>query len=158
MPTSMPSTALTTTTARSATPSAGIDLADEVGVARRVEEVDLVGLAVGGLPLERGEPSDSDMSAFDLLGLGVAHRRAVFDPSDASRDTRSMQQRFGERGLAAATVADEHHVADALCWDDLHHLTPMFELNGVRTLSIAEEAARRLVHERTNRGYGWRVE
>ena len=55
VPTSTPSTALTTITARSATDEGGVDVTGEVGVPGRVDQVDLVGLAVGGRPLERRE-------------------------------------------------------------------------------------------------------
>ena len=53
VPTSIPSTALITMTARSATDERGVDVGDEVGIAGGVDQVDLVGVAVGRLPLER---------------------------------------------------------------------------------------------------------
>ena len=57
-------------------------LADEVGVAGRVEQVDLVRLAVGGLPFERGDAERQRHAPFDLLGIRAGHRGAVFDPAD----------------------------------------------------------------------------
>ena len=73
---STPSTALTTTTARSATEQAAAHLGEEVGVARGVEDVDLDVVDRG-----RGEGQRERHVGADLLGLEVAHRRAVVDPS-----------------------------------------------------------------------------
>ena len=75
--TSTPSTALTTNTARSATPQRGLDVADEVGVAGRVDQVDLV-----AGPLERRDGEGDRDAALLLLGLGVGRGGAVLDPAD----------------------------------------------------------------------------
>ena len=99
-------------------------LADEIGVARGVEQVDLVRVAVGGLPLERGDPQGQRHPALDFFGIGARHRGAVFNSSDTCGDASAVQQRLDERGLAASTVADQHHIADALCWDDVQRLDP----------------------------------
>ena len=66
-------------------------LADEIGVAGRVEQVDLVGLAVAGLPIEGGDAERQRHAPLDLLGIGSGHRGAVLDPTDACRDAGSMQ-------------------------------------------------------------------
>ena len=84
----------------------GVDIAGEVAVAGRVDEVDLVGLAVGGLPLERGDGERQRHRSLDLLRFGVAHRRAVFDPPRPGQHPGSDEERFGERRLAAPAVAE----------------------------------------------------
>ena len=90
----------------------GVEIAGEVGVARRVEEVDLVRLAVGGLPLERRHGERQRHRALQLLGLGVADRRAVLDPPRPRQHAGAQQQRLGERRLAGPAVADDGDVAD----------------------------------------------
>ena len=113
VPTSTPSTALTTSTARSATARAALDLAGEVGVAGSVEEVDLVrrrlaGGRVGRLPLERGDGQGDRHLALDLLRLGVTDGGALVGaprlvgarrPGRAApRRARSCRYRCGRRG------------------------------------------------------------
>jgi hypothetical protein len=120
----MPSTALTTRIAMSATLSAGQLLTDEVGVARRVEEVDLVRVAVAGLPFERGDAERQRHAPFHFLRVGAGHRGAVLDATDACRDAGSMQQCLDQCGLAGATVADQDDVTDAIGWDDFQRLDP----------------------------------
>ena len=76
--TSTPSTALTTKTARSTTRRAACDVADEVGVAGGVDQVDLV-----ALPLERGHRQRQRDAPALLLGVVVGDGRAVLHPPDA---------------------------------------------------------------------------
>ena len=90
----------------------GVDVAGEVGVAGRVDEVDLVGRAVGGGPLERRQRQRQRHRALGFLGLGVAHRRAVLDPPRPGEHPGPQEQGLGERRLAAAAVADDGDVAD----------------------------------------------
>ena len=59
-------------------PQGGLDVAHEVGVARGVDEVDLV-----ALPLERRDGQRERDAPLLLLGVEVAHGGAVLDPADA---------------------------------------------------------------------------
>ena len=90
----------------------GVDVAGEVGVPGCVDEVDLVGLAVAALPLERRHGERQRHRALDLLRLGVADGGAVLDPSGPGQDPRPHQQRFDQCRLAAAAVSDDGDVAD----------------------------------------------
>ena len=85
----------------------GGDVADEVGVAGRVEHVDLV-----VFELERCERERHRDVAALLLGVEVAHGRAVLDPAQADDRPGVEQEGLGQRGLAGAAVADECDVAD----------------------------------------------
>ena len=105
--TSTPSTADTTNNARSAACNAAIDVADEVGVAGRVDHVDLV-----ALELERGERERHRDVAALLFGIEVGDRRAVFDPAHAGDGAGAEQQRLGQGGLPGSAVAHEGDVAD----------------------------------------------
>ena len=96
-------------------PQGGLDVADEVGVAGRVDQVDLV-----ARPLERGHGQRDRDAALLLLGLGVGGRRAVLDPPDPVDGAGSGQQRLGQGGLPAAAVAHEGHVADLVGRVALH--------------------------------------
>ena len=94
-------------------------LALEVGVARRVEEVDAV-----ALPHDRGQRQRQRLAAPLLLGLAVAHRRAVLDPAEPRHEAGLEQHGLGQRGLAGAAVADQRHVADPFGRDHFHEPTP----------------------------------
>ncbi len=85
----------------------GGDVADEVGVARCVEHVDLV-----VLDLERRERERHRDAAALLLGVEVTDRRAVLDPAQADDRPRVEEQGLGQRGLPRATVSDKGDVAD----------------------------------------------
>ena len=87
----------------------GGDVAHEVGVAGRVDEVDLVALPVEGREGERHR----DL-ALVLLGVEVTHGVVVLDPTHTGNRTGDEEQCFGERGLAGAPVADQGHVANLL--------------------------------------------
>jgi hypothetical protein len=82
---------------------------DEAGLARRVEEVDL---AVH--PLERGQGRRDGHLAGLLVGVVVGDRRSLGDRPEPVRRPRLEQQRLVQRGLAAATMADERDVPDAV--------------------------------------------
>ena len=99
----------------------GADVADEVGVARRVEEVDL-----GAVELERRQRERHRDPAALLLGVEVADRRAVLDLAEAGDRPGREQEGLGERGLAGAAVADEGDVADVGRRERLHPMTPGF--------------------------------
>ena len=96
-------------------PQRGRDVADEVGVARRVDEVDLV-----VAPLERCQRQRQGDAAALLLGVVVAHRRAVLDPSEAVDGAGAVQQRLGQACLARAAVTHECDVADLVGRIPLH--------------------------------------
>ena len=88
-------------------PQRGVDVADEVGVARGVDEVDLV-----AFPLERGQRQRQAQVPLLLLGLEVTDRGAVLDATRSGDRSRSEQEGLGERGLARSGVPDKRHVAD----------------------------------------------
>ena len=92
----------------------GVDVAGEVGISRGVDEVDLVGLAVRRLPLERGQGQREGHRTLGLFGLGVTDRRPVLDPSRPGEHPGPEEQRLGQRRLATPAVADDGDVADLL--------------------------------------------
>ena len=118
---SMPSTALTTTTARSTTEQRGPDLAEEVGVAGGVDDVDL-----DVAEHARGHGERQRHVALDLFGLEVAHGGAVVDLALPGDGAGGEEQRLGQSGLARAVVSDQGDVADAGRWVTRHpaHLPP----------------------------------
>ena len=85
----------------------GPDLAEEVGVARGVDDVELH-VAHGA----RGQGQGDRQVALDLLGLEVAHGRAVLDLPLALGGAVGEEEGLGQRGLARAVVPDQGHVAD----------------------------------------------
>ena len=87
----------------------GGDVADEVGVARRVDDVDLVALV-----LERGDRQRHRDAAAGLFGVEVGDGVAVLDLPEPGDRARHEEQRLGERGLPGAAVADQRDVADLL--------------------------------------------
>ncbi len=88
-------------------PQRGTDVAEEVGVAGRVDQVDLVALPLEGRHRER----QRDAAAL-LLGIVVAHRGAVFHPPQPVDRAGAVEQGLHERRLARAPVAHQRHVAD----------------------------------------------
>ena len=98
--TSTPSTALTTITARSATSRAVWSVGDEVGVAGRVEEVDLV-----AVELEGGEGQGQRDAPLHLLGVEVGGGVAVLHPSLAVDGARAEQEGLGQARLPGSAVA-----------------------------------------------------
>jgi hypothetical protein len=95
-----------------------VDVPDEVRVAGRVEQVDLV-----SLPLElRQRQVDRDL-ARDLVGRVVEQRGPVRDAAEAVRRLGVEQHGFGERGLADTVLGDESDIAD-LSGGELLQKTP----------------------------------
>ncbi|CAB4879250.1 unannotated protein [freshwater metagenome] len=102
-----------------------IDLSHEVGIAGRVQQVDLVDTLIGGRPLERGERERQRDAPFDGLRFGVQQTRAVIDLAGPRHASGPGQQRLGQGGLADTTVADQHHVANSLRRVAHLHRTPI---------------------------------
>ena len=106
------------------------DLSAEVGVARSVEQVDLVrrllaSRRVGRLPLERGDGQGDRHLALDLLRLGVTDSRALVGAPWPLEHAGPVQQGLGERGLAATAVADEGDVSYAVGRRSVQSISPL---------------------------------
>ena len=84
-----------------------LDLAAEVGVARRVDDVDLHALVLDGDVL--GEDGDA---ALALLVVGVEH--ALLDLLVGTEGVRGAQQLVDQRGLAVVDVGDDGDVPQVL--------------------------------------------
>ena len=83
------------------------DIAGEIGVAGRVEDVDL-----GVVPFEGRDPQVDRHMALLLIWIVVADGVAVLDAARAGDGLGGEQQRLGERGLPAAAMAEESDIAD----------------------------------------------
>ena len=103
-----------------------LDLAAEVGVARRVDDVDLgVVVADGDVLREDGD------AALALLVVGVEN--TLRDLLVVSEDVRGLQEPVHERGLAVVDVGDDGDVADVVlthdvtpsCWGELCVAMPL---------------------------------
>ena len=91
-----------------------LDLAAEVGVARRVDDVDLgVAVADGDVLREDGD------TALALLVVGVEN--TLRDLLVVSEDVGGLQKSVHERGLAVVDVGDDSDVADVVL---THGVTP----------------------------------
>ena len=88
-------------------PQAGPQLADEVGVAGGVDQVDLHPAV-----RQRRQRQPYRTLLLDLGLVAVADRGAVGDRPGPGQNARCHQQGLDERGLAAAGRPDEHDVAD----------------------------------------------
>ena len=84
-------------------------LADEVEVAGNIDEIDL-----GILPFDRGDGGADGELALDFLGVVIRNGAAILNAAHAVNRTRGPQQRFGQRGLALAAVADNRNIANIL--------------------------------------------
>ena len=93
----------------------GLRVADEVRVAGRVEQVDLV-----VLPLERRKGERDRDPLGNLVGIEVADGVAVLDAAHAIDGAGGEQECFGERRFPGTAVADEHDVADPVGGIGLH--------------------------------------
>ena len=93
----------------------GVDVANEVGVARRVDEVDLV-----ALPLERGVGQGERHPALGLLGVEVEHGVAIFDPAQTADGPSPVEQRLCQRRLPRPAVSHKRNIANLLGRVDLH--------------------------------------
>ena len=91
---------------------------DEAGLAGGVEEVDL---AV--VPLERAQRRADRHLARLLVGVAVGGRGALGDRPEPVEHAGLVEQGLVQRGLAAAAVADQCHVADAI--GAMHARTPL---------------------------------
>jgi hypothetical protein len=101
-------------------PERRADVADEVGVSRGVEDVEL-----GVAPLDGGErQGDADLT-LDLLGLEVADGVPVLDGSHPSGGSSQEDQCLCEGCLATAAVADEKYVADVGCFVGVQLSSPV---------------------------------
>ena len=96
-------------------PQGGDGLGEEVRVAGGVEEVDL-GLA----PLAPGDGGLEADLPLDLVGIEVGDGGAVLDAAEPVHRPGVEEDGGHERGLAAAAVAHDGHVADAGGLVDLH--------------------------------------
>ena len=94
---------------------AGLGLGEEGRVAGRVHEVDL-DLAPFA-PRKRGLEADA---ALDLVGIEVGRGGAVVHPAEPVDRPHVEEHGRDERRLAAASVTDQGHVADARRFVDLH--------------------------------------
>ncbi len=108
----------------------GVDLTGEVGVAGSVEEVDLVrrrlaGGGVGRLPLQRGDRQGDRHLALDLLRLGVTDGGALVGAPRPWEHAGPVEQRLGERGLAATAVADEGDVSYTVGRRSVQSVSPL---------------------------------
>jgi hypothetical protein len=97
----------------------GGHVAHEVGVARRVDEVDLV-----VAPLERSHRQRQGDAALVLLGVEVAHRRPVLDATHAGDGTGPVQEGLCQARLARSAVPDQGDVADLTSRVPLHQAPP----------------------------------
>ena len=93
----------------------GLHVAGEVGVPRRIEDVDLVALPFA---VEQGA-ADGD-PAFDLIGAVVGDGVPFFDPAEARRSAGGEQKCFGGHRFAGPAMADEAHVANVIGCVFLH--------------------------------------
>ena len=84
-------------------------LADEVRVARRVDEIDPV-----VAPVEGRHGQAQALTAGLLLGVMVAVGGAVVDAAHPAQHAGPVKHRLGQGGLAVAVVADEDDVSDGL--------------------------------------------
>ena len=67
---------------------------------------DVAGRAGGRAPVEVRDAEAHGDAARDLLGLVVAHGRALRDGTRARDGARTVEERLGERGLARAALPD----------------------------------------------------
>ncbi len=87
----------------------GSDVAHEVGVAGRVDHVDLVTVV-----LERRHRQRHRDAPPRFLGVEVGDGGAVLDPAQAADGAGVVEEGLGQGGLPRAAVTDQGHVADLL--------------------------------------------
>ena len=91
------------------------DLPDKVHVAGSVDHIQLV-----ALPLARNQRGIDRHIAAAFLVVPVRDRRAVVDTAQAVDRPRVEKHRLDQRGLARATVAQEHRVAQLVTLEYRH--------------------------------------
>ncbi len=79
----------------------GEGISGEIGVARGVENVDLV-----ALPLAGGHRDIEGDVAFGFLWFEIGDRGAVFDTPDAGRGAGDVEEGFGETRLSGSAMSD----------------------------------------------------
>jgi hypothetical protein len=90
-------------------------LSDEVGIARRIEQIDLVILVFTGEERRREREL-----APDLLVLEIRNRVAFLYLPHPGESACQEEQGLRQRGLAAAAVRHQGDVADGFGWVFLH--------------------------------------
>ena len=101
-------------------------VADEVGVAGGVQQVDLEAVVLDG----RHGQGDRDVLA-GLLGLEVGHGGAVLDPPEAVGGPGRVTHRLDQRGLAGAPVTNDQDVSDMIGGIALHRQPASLDVAGV---------------------------
>src|SRR5207237_5988537 len=96
-------------------PEGGDDVADEVGVAGAVEDVELVAVV-----LDRDDRQRRRDPPLVLLGVEVRHGVAVFHPPHPLDEPVAEEERLGQGGLAGVAVPDEGDIADVGRRERLH--------------------------------------
>ena len=114
--TSTPSTADTTTMTASTARIGRSQVADEVGVAGRVQHVDL-----HAVPFDGAIESETRDALALFVGIVVGHGVAVLDRAHPGDRTGREEHGLEQRGLARAAVADQQDVADVLRVVGLQH-------------------------------------
>ena len=112
-------------------------LADEIGKARRVDQVD-----ARPLRLEVEQRRAQRVLVLLLQRVEVADRRAALDAAARRHRAGLDQQRFGQRRFARRTVADERDGADVLR-GELRHVLSSFEAASASCVSSENIRARR---------------
>ena len=127
-------------------------LAAEVGVAGRVDEVDVV-----VVPVERCDGQRDRLLARSFLGIVVHHGGPLLDRSLPTDHPGAGEQRLGQARLAARVVTDQHDVPDLLRGPHGHSFrarsvstSPPVRRYGPQALS-ATGAARRASSSRARR-------
>ena len=108
----------------------GVDLAGEVGVAgvsRRLILYVAASPVAGSVAFHsrRGDGQGDRHLAFDLLRLGVTHGGALVGAPRPWEHAGPVEQRLGERGLAATAVADEGDVSYTVGRRSVQSLFPL---------------------------------
>ena len=85
----------------------GVHIGGEIGIARRIEQVDLD--VVDG---ERGQGRRDGQLAGDLLGLEVTGGGALLDRASSGDHAGGGQEGLGQRRLPGTVMADESDVSD----------------------------------------------
>ncbi len=102
-------------------------VAHEVGVARRVDQRDLV-----AVPWKGDDGRRQTLLSFFLLGVGVRNRRAILDAPRTTDQPCSVQHRLDQAGLTVAVVTDQCHVSDGTY--PRHHASSVACLQRVRVV------------------------